>query len=61
MFAENLVGALEGMEEAIPNRSSFTRARQRLSAGVIEAVFRLRWPGRWPRPGWRARSGGGCG
>jgi hypothetical protein len=38
--AENLVGALEGMEEAVPNRSSFTRARQRLGAGVIEAVFR---------------------
>jgi hypothetical protein len=38
--AENLVGSLEGMDEAIPNRSSFTRARQRLGAGVIEAVFR---------------------
>ena len=38
--AENLVGALEGMDESIPNRSSFTRARQRLGAGVIEAVFR---------------------
>jgi Insertion element 4 transposase N-terminal/Transposase DDE domain len=38
--AENLVGALEGMEEAIPDRSSFTRARQRLGAGAIEAVFR---------------------
>ena len=37
--AENLVGALEGMEEAIPDKSSFTRARQRLGAGVIEAVF----------------------
>ena len=38
--AENLVGALEGMDEAIPNKSSFTRARQRLGAEVIEAVFR---------------------
>jgi hypothetical protein len=38
--AENLVGALEGMDEAIPNKSSFTRARQRLGAGVLEAVFR---------------------
>ena len=38
--AENLVGALEGMDGAVPNRSSFTRARQRLGAGVIEAVFR---------------------
>ena len=38
--AENLVGALEGMGEAIPNKSSFTRARQRLGAGVLEAVFR---------------------
>src|SRR6516225_5207313 len=38
--AENLVGALEGRDEAIPNKSSFTRARQRLGAGVIEALFR---------------------
>jgi len=38
--AENLVGVLEGMDEAIPNRSSFTRARQRLGAGVMEALFR---------------------
>ena len=38
--AENLVGALEGMDEAIPNRSSFTRARQRLGAEPLEAVFR---------------------
>ena len=38
--AENLVGALGGMGEAVPNRSSFTRARQRLGAGPLEAVFR---------------------
>jgi hypothetical protein len=38
--AEDLVGALEGMDEAIPNKSSFTRARQRLGAGALEAVFR---------------------
>jgi Insertion element 4 transposase N-terminal/Transposase DDE domain len=38
--AENLVGALEGMDEAIPGKSSFTRARQRLGAGPLEAVFR---------------------
>jgi hypothetical protein len=38
--AENTVGALAGMDEAIPNKSSFTRARQRLGAGVLEAVFR---------------------
>src|SRR5215471_16894177 len=38
--AENLVGALEGMDEAIPGKSSFTRARQRLGAGALEAVFR---------------------
>src|ERR1700746_2783091 len=38
--AENLVGALEGMDEACPNRSSSTRARQRVGAGVIEALFR---------------------
>src|ERR1700730_8173993 len=34
--AENLVGALEGMDEAVPNRSSFTRARQRLGEGPLE-------------------------
>ena len=38
--AENLVGALEGMDGAVPNKSSFTRARQRLGAGALEAVFR---------------------
>jgi hypothetical protein len=38
--AENLVGALGGMDEAIPNKSSFTRARQRLGAEPLEAVFR---------------------
>ncbi|WP_414170573.1 IS4 family transposase [Streptoverticillium reticulum] len=38
--AENLVGALEGMDETIPNRASFTRARQRLGPEVLEAVFR---------------------
>src|SRR5207344_3110662 len=27
-------------DEAIPDKSSFTRARQRLGAGVLEAVFR---------------------
>lgn len=38
--AENLVGALGGMDEAIPNKSSFTRARRRLGPGPLEAVFR---------------------
>jgi len=38
--AENLVGALEPMSGTIPNKSSFTRGRQRLGAGVLEAVFR---------------------
>src|SRR5205814_9507440 len=59
--AENLVGALEGMDEAIPNKSSFTRARQRLGAAVIEAVFR-RLAGPVGPPGlagafWRGRRG----
>src|SRR6266851_3625902 len=54
--AENLVGALEGMDEAIPNKSSFTRARQRLGAGVIEAVFR-RLAGGPGRPGRRVLPG----
>ncbi|KAB1139977.1 IS4 family transposase [Streptomyces luteolifulvus] len=38
--AENLVGAIPGMGDAIPNRSSFTRARQRLGPQVLETVFR---------------------
>ena len=38
--AENLVGALGPMGEAVPNKSSFTRARQRLGAAPLEAVFR---------------------
>jgi Insertion element 4 transposase N-terminal/Transposase DDE domain len=38
--AENLVGAPGGLDEPVPNRSSFTRARQRLGEGVLEAVFR---------------------
>jgi hypothetical protein len=38
--AENLVGALGGLDESIPNRSSFTRARRRLGEEVLEAVFR---------------------
>ena len=54
------MGALAGMDEAIPNKSSFTRARQRLGAGVIEAVFR-RLAGPVARLAWTARSGGGCG
>ena len=54
------MGALEGMDGAIPNKSSFTRARQRLGAGVSRRSS-AGWPGRWPRPAWTARSGGGCG
>ncbi|WP_331751134.1 IS4 family transposase (plasmid) [Streptomyces globisporus] len=38
--AENLVGGLEGMHETVPNRASFTRARQRLGPEVLEALFR---------------------
>src|SRR6266542_1097209 len=38
--AELLGVAREGMDEGTPDKSSFTRARQRLGAGVIEAVFR---------------------
>src|SRR5258705_12897296 len=51
--AENLAGAVEGMDEAIPNKSSFTRARQRLGAGVIEAGFPKRGGAGGPagRPG----------
>ncbi|MGW7704645.1 IS4 family transposase [Kitasatospora sp. NPDC054768] len=38
--AENLVGAWPDMHEAIPNKSSFTRARRRLGEAALEAVFR---------------------
>jgi hypothetical protein len=55
--AENLVGALE----AIPDRSSFTRARQRLGAGVIEARCRA-WPaGRWRPPRFLPADGAAAG
>lgn len=37
--AEDLVGAIEGMAEAIPNKTSFPGARQRLGAPVLEALF----------------------
>lgn len=38
--AENLVGALGEMDQSIPNKSSFTRARQQFGAAPLEAVFR---------------------
>lgn len=38
--AENLISALPGMGENVPNRASFTRARQRLGPQPLEAVFR---------------------
>ncbi|MGI5134319.1 IS4 family transposase [Streptomyces sp. CA-106110] len=38
--AENLVSAIPGMGGAVPNKSSFTRARQRLGPQVLETVFR---------------------
>ncbi|OKI79505.1 hypothetical protein A6A27_40550 [Micromonospora sp. CB01531] len=38
--AENLVGGIDGMAEFIPNKSSFTRARQRLGSPVLRALFR---------------------
>ena len=38
--AEDLVGTIEAMAESIPNKSSFTRARQRLGAPVLQALFR---------------------
>ena len=37
--AENLVGALEGMDEAIPNKSSITPAPSRCRARVNEDLF----------------------
>jgi hypothetical protein len=38
--AENLTGAIPGMSSQIPNKASFTRARQRLGPEVLEHVFR---------------------
>jgi hypothetical protein len=38
--AEHIVGGVPGLGGSIPNRSSFTRARQRLGAQAIERVFR---------------------
>lgn len=38
--AETLVGTLGEMDQSIPNKSSFTRARQKLGAAPLERVFR---------------------
>ncbi len=38
--AENLVGTLGEMDQSVPNKSSFTRARQQLGAAPLEGVFR---------------------
>ena len=38
--AENLVGAIAGMGGNVPNKASFTRARQRLGPQVLEYVYR---------------------
>lgn len=38
--AENLVSAIPGLAGQVPNKSSFTRARQRLGPQVLETVFR---------------------
>jgi hypothetical protein len=38
--AEHMAGGIPGLGECIPNKSSFTRARQRLGAQAIERVFR---------------------
>jgi hypothetical protein len=37
---EHLVGGVPALGGSIPNRSSFTRARQRLGAPAVERVFR---------------------
>lgn len=59
--AENLVGALDGMDEAIQNKSNFTRARARLGPRGLWRRCSRRWPGRWRRMIRSGRSGGGCG
>ncbi|MFJ4740807.1 transposase domain-containing protein [Streptomyces sp. NPDC088775] len=38
--AENLVGALGEMDQSVPNKSSFARARQQLGSAPLEGVFR---------------------
>jgi hypothetical protein len=38
--AENAVGAWSNTSGAVPNKSSFTRARQRLGETALESVFR---------------------
>jgi hypothetical protein len=38
--AEHMVGGVRELGRSIPNKSSFTRARQRLGAPAIERVFR---------------------
>jgi Insertion element 4 transposase N-terminal len=38
--AEHMVSGIAGMSAHIPNRASFTRARQRLGPQPLEAVFR---------------------
>jgi len=38
--AEHLAAGVAGMSGHVPNRASFTRARQRLGPQVLEAVFR---------------------
>src|SRR5450755_3071643 len=38
--AEHLAGGVPGLGGSIPNKSSFTRARQRLGERAIETVFR---------------------
>src|SRR5215472_13025353 len=38
--AENMVSAIGGLCGDIPNKASFTRARQRLGPEVLESVFR---------------------
>ncbi|MFE3280535.1 IS4 family transposase [Nocardia sp. NPDC059239] len=39
--AEHMVGGIAGLSSDIPNKSSFTRARQRLGPRVLETVFRM--------------------
>ena len=38
--AEHLASGIAGMSARVPNRASFTRARQRLGPQVLEEVFR---------------------
>jgi Insertion element 4 transposase N-terminal len=59
--AEHMVGGVPELSESIPDKSSFSRARQRLGAQAIERVFRKLTGPLGPPLAWRDPSTAGCG